>query len=128
MDVKAKSGLIHMQYRALIRRFLDQANGLAKALEVTEDDLWQEYSDYIQISTRIIPENKAVEKVFAKGIDDWETVEKKFRAFLEIDQTIVQEWRGLIRNKDAPDEDALAPEPEAEMEKNASGGEPSNEK
>ena len=121
MEVKDKTGITHIQYRALIRRHIDGSDGLAAELGITEDDLWIEFADYITISTRVIPDEPEYAGHFANATEDTETVHSKFRAFLNIPPDKIQSWRNAIIAKDSPDDEALAPAMVIETEKNAKG-------
>jgi hypothetical protein len=118
MNVKPNNGLTHIQYRALIRRHIEHSNGLAAELGITDDDLWIEFADYAMISVRVIPDEKAHQKVFAQGVDNAETIQKKFKQYLDLERGLIQSWRDAIIASDEPQDAVLAPNAQPDDEKN----------
>lgn len=112
MDVKAYTGRVHLQFRALQRRCLAWHEEVAQAVGVHSDDLWTDFQNYAMVATRITPDDKKHSKCFATGRDSADEVKTKFLHYLDLDVEITMRWETAIRTMDAPSDAVTAPEAE----------------
>lgn len=119
MKVIKRTPRSEMVSRVLWKRIDGLAPELAEVLGAPLDAVETALNTYIYIVTNVEFENGDIDWHPACASDDIPTLVTKFLAYMDADVAPIERASGMIQLRDQPSDQALAPEPPGETEKNS---------
>jgi hypothetical protein len=112
MDIKPLTGLVNMQYQALLRKCVEWYERYAQEQNLPAGVVSDTIETFCHVSARMIPNGKKDHALLALVTDDETTIRNKFEAYLDLELTVTNEWVKRINALDKPTDGVLAPVPD----------------